>query len=141
MARRENDRRTDTSRLTTRSPSSPANLLIMAIVGVLAITAAAAAVMGSGYDDVTPHGQVLGELQTVADAQLRHYASTGTFAGWLRTLALPDASSEVRISIVRGNRTEWEAVAHHTIGLSCTQSGRVVDGVPRTDRPTCFVPQ
>lgn len=140
MSRPERDRRSRPSELTTRPPSSPANLLILAITGVLGITAAAAAFMGSGYDDVTPHGQLLGELQSVADAQHRHYTRTGSYAEWLRTLALP-SSDEVQLSMVRATAEEWEAVAHHAIGLTCTQSGRAVNGVPRTDPPTCYTTQ
>ena len=140
MGRRERDRRAGSSELTTRPPSSPANLLILAITGVLGITAAAAAVMGSGYDDVTPHGQLLGDLQAVAEAQHRHFVRTGSYAEWLRTLALP-TSPDVHVSMVRANAEEWEAVAHHPIGLTCSQSGRVVNGVPKADPPTCFSAQ
>ena len=137
MTRQRDDRRRRTHELRTRAPSSPANLLIMAVVGVLGITAAAAAFMGSGYDDVTPHGQLLGDLQAVADAQVRHYEDRGQFAQWTRTLAV-ETSPDVRLAMVRAGADEWEAVAHHPIGLSCTQGGRVVDGVVTTDPPTCF---
>ena len=45
---------------------------------------------------------------------------------------------DVQLSLVRGGGTEWEAIARHPIGLSCTQSGRVEDGVVTTDPPACF---
>ena len=134
---RARDRRNRSSELTTRPPSSPANLLILAILSVLGVTAAAAAVMGSGFDDVTPHGQLLGDLQRLAEAQEAHYAETGAFAGWIRTLGV-EPSPDVRMTFVRGGGDAWEAVADHPAGLTCTRGARAVNGVVRTDPPACF---
>lgn len=139
MGRRARDRRRGESDLVPRPPSSPANLLILTIVGVLGLTAVAAAVMGSGFDDVTPHGQLLGDLQRVADAQERHYARTGTFAEWLPTLGV-EPHPDARITVLHADATEWEAVANHSAGLTCMRSGRVEGGVARSHPPACFVP-
>lgn len=137
MTRRGRDRRRVTHELRTGHRQSPANLLILTVVAVLCATAAAAAVMGGGFDDVTPHGQVLGDLQRVADAQERHYAKHGSFAEWTETLNLA-SHPDVRVTLLRGGPTEWEAVAYHTIGLTCAQAGRIEGRVVRTDPPTCF---
>lgn len=137
MSRRARDRRRGSGELTTRPPSSPVNLLILTIVGVLGISAAAAAMMGSGYDSVTPHGQLLGDLQRVAAAQERHHARTGRFAEWVRTLAV-EGSPEIRLTILHGDHDDWEAVATHPVGLTCTQAGRFENGVVRLDPPACY---
>ncbi|HUG42040.1 MAG TPA: hypothetical protein VMM12_16350 [Longimicrobiales bacterium] len=113
------------------------NLLILTIVGVLGISAAAAAVMGNSYDDVTPHGQLLGTLQRVADAQKRHHARTGAFAQWIQTLHV-EAGPDVRITLLRGDATEWDAVVRHDGGLACMRSGRAEGVVVHTDPATCF---
>ena len=134
---RARERRNRSSELTTRPPASPANLVILAILSVLGVTAAAAAVMGSGFDDVTPHGQLLGDLQRVAQAQETHYAETGAFAAWIRTLQV-ETNPDVRITFILGGGDAWEAVADHPAGLTCTQGGRAVGGVVKTDPPACF---
>ena len=134
---RQRDRRQGSSELMTRPRSSPANLLILAIVSVLGVTAAAAAVMGSGFDDVTPHGRLLGDLQRLAEAQETHYAETGAFAGWTRTLQV-ESSPDVRMTLILGGGDAWEAVADHPAGLTCTQGGRAEGGVVKTDPPSCF---
>lgn len=134
---RRRDRRERPSDLTIRPRSSPANLLILAILSVLGVTAVAAAVMGSGFDDVTPHGQLLGDLQRVAQAQEIHYGETGSFAGWIRTLEV-EPSPDVRVTFILGGGDAWEAVADHPAGLTCTQGGRAVNGVVKTDPPACF---
>jgi hypothetical protein len=93
--------------------------------------------MGGGFDDVTPHGKILGDLQRVAEAQAAHHAETGTFAAWTRSLELA-SNPDVRVTILRGGATQWEAVAYHPVGLSCAQVGRLVRGAVRTDPAVCF---
>ena len=137
MSRRARDRRSGHDPLTPQPRSSPANLLILTVIGVLGMSAAVAAFMGSGFDDVTPHGQLLGDLNRVAEAQQEHYQETGAFAEWIRTLEVVP-SSDVRVTMLRGGGHVWEAVADHPVGLTCTQSGRVEGGAVRTDPPSCF---
>lgn len=137
MSRRRTERRTTPHELGTRPRRSPANLLILTVVAVLGATAAAAAVMGGGFDDITPHGQLMGDLEKVADAQARHFAATGSFAAWLESLDVT-SHPEVHLTLLEGGGTTWEAMAYHSIGLACTQAGRVDDGVLRTDPPACF---
>lgn len=138
MARRERDRRRNSSELVTRPPASPANLFVLTVAAILGATAAAGAFMGGGFEDVTPHGQLLGNLEAVADAQERHYAERGSFAEWLRSLGVEPTGADVRMTLLHGGTDRWEAVAYHTVGLTCTREGRVVDGVPRSDSPVCF---
>ena len=137
MSGRARDRRRGPDGIVTRPPSSPAGTLILAIVGVLGLSAVAAAVMGSGFEDVTPHGQLLGDLARVAEAQQKHHAETGVFAGWIESVGV-EPSPEVRMRMVRAGGDAWEAVATHTVGLSCVQGGRVEGGAVRTDPPTCY---
>jgi hypothetical protein len=139
MARPETDRRKNSSELVTRPPSSPANLLVLAAVAVLGASAAAAAFMGGGFEDVTPHGQLLGNLQVVAEAQERHYTQHGSFAVWLRSLDVEPTDPDIRMTLTQGGADRWEAVAYHPVGLTCTREGRIVDGVPLSDRPVCFM--
>lgn len=141
MTGRAKDRRRNSGALVTRPPSSPANLLVLTVVGLLGMTAAAGAFMNRGFEDVTPHGQLLGELQAVAHAQERHYAENGSYAAWVRSLDVNPSSPDVRVTLLRGGQDEWEAVADHPIGLTCTQEGRVEKGVARSDRPVCFTTQ
>lgn len=137
MSAARRDRRTATHNLGTRPRQSPANILILTVVGVLGITAVAAAVMGGGFDDVTPHGQVLGDLQRVADAQAMHHAEHGEFAAWMRSLNVA-SHPDVRVTLLHGGKTEWEAVAYHTVGLTCAQTGKLERGAVRTEPPACF---
>ena len=137
MSGRDTDRRTRPTELTQRPPSSPANLLLLTVIGVLGISAAAAAVMGSGFDDITPHGQLLGELQRVAEAQEAHHARAGEYAQWLQTLGI-EPNPEVRLSLLHGGGDRWEAIAYHPIGLTCTQAGRVEGGVAKSEPPACY---
>lgn len=137
MSRRMGDRRRVEHPVRLQPRRSPANLLILTVVAVLGASAAAAAVMDTGFDDVTPHGQVLGELHRVAEAQERYHTRHGTFAGWTRTLGL-EPSAGVRVTIIRGDHSGWEAVATHDVGLSCVQRGEAEGAVLRRDRPACF---
>lgn len=137
MSRRHGDRRRTYTETRYQPPSSPANLLLLTVIGVLGITAAAAAFMDSGYDDVTPHGRLLGDLNRVARAQEYHYQRNGTFAEWIRTLGV-EPSADVRLSITRAEPDRWEAAAFHPVGLTCTQGGTIVGNVVRTDQPVCF---
>lgn len=137
MSGRARERRRVKHEIGTRPRQSPANLLILTVVAVLGATAAAAAVMGGGFDDVTPHGQLLGDLQRVADAQERHYAEHGEFAAWIQSLNVA-SHPDIRVTLIHGGSREWEALAHHSIGLSCTQAGRIERGLAWTDPPACF---
>lgn len=138
MARPDRERRKNSSELVTSPPTSPANLLVLTVLGVLGATAAAGAFMGGSFEDVTPHGQLLSNLENVAEAQARHYAAHGSFAGWLRTLRVEPQGEDVRMTLMHGGTERWEAVAYHPIGLTCSREGRAVDGVPWSDRPVCF---
>jgi hypothetical protein len=137
MDERQPDRRTAPSNLRSRPRPSPANLLIFVVGGVLAATAAAAALFGTGLEETTPHGQVLTSLQQVADAQEAHYAEAGTFARWLHSLD-QEPIGEVRVDLVRADATQWEAMATHPIGLTCIQSGRLNGPRPMRDQPLCY---
>lgn len=137
MNGRSTERRRGPTDLGNSPPGSPANLLLLTVIGVLGISAAAAAVMGSGFDDVTPHGQLLGELQRVAEAQEARYARSGEYAEWLPTLGI-EPHPEVRLSLVHGGGDRWEAVAYHPIGLTCIQSGAVDRGAPATEPAACY---
>lgn len=140
MREREVERRRQNHELRTQPRPSPINAVVLVVVGALGVFAAAAAVMGSGYDDVTPHGQVLGDLSRVAEAQAQHYRDTGRFAEWIQSLGVP-ATDGVQVTVLRGDADEWEAIARHQMGLSCVQGGHVERGVPVRVEPTCFTPE
>jgi hypothetical protein len=133
----DEDRRRMPSGVRNRPRSSPAGLLILGVTAVLATSALAAALLGSGMEDTTPHGQILASLQDVADAQDAHFRDTGAFAGWLHTLDV-DPRGDVHVSVIRGSETGWEAMASHPVGLSCVQAGYVDGGRPQREAPVCY---
>lgn len=137
MTERRYDRRRTPSDLTARPRQSPANVLILVVIGVLAATAVAAALFGTGLEETTPHGQVLTSLHRLGDAQEEHFQQTGAFAEWMHTLdvEVPDG---IRLDFVRANRNSWEAIAAHPAGLTCIQEGVVRNGQPRRDPPICY---
>jgi hypothetical protein len=137
MADRERDRRTTPNPLQVRPPSSPANFLILVVIGVLGATALAAALLGTGLEETTPHGQVLTSLQRVAEAQEEHHRRTGTFADWTHTLDV-DVPADIRVGLTRGGASGWEAMASHAIGLTCIQEGRLHKGRPVRESPVCY---
>ena len=138
MEERRIERRRREEAPPVRARTSPVNLLILAVIGILGVLAAATAVVGTGFDDKTPHGRVLGDLQHVADAQELHHARYGEFAAWLEALGV-EPKEDVRLILTRGDSTGWEAVATHAIGLTCVQGGRVEEsGRVVRDRPTCY---
>jgi hypothetical protein len=139
MAEREQDRRTTPSDLKVRPPSSPANFLILVVIGVLGTSAVAAALLGNGMEETTPHGQVLAALQRVAVAQEEHHARTGSFADWIQSLDV-EATADVRVSVMRAGASGWEATATHPIGLTCVQEGRLQQGRLVRDPPVCYTP-
>lgn len=133
------ERRREKHELRPEPRPSPINAVVLMVVGALGVFAAAAAVMGSGYDDVTPHGKVLGDLSRVAEAQEQHYRDTGRFAEWIQSLDVTP-TQDVQLTVLRGDAGEWEAIARHQMGLSCVQGGRAERGVPVRIEPTCFTP-
>jgi hypothetical protein len=137
MDGRQPDRRKTPIDLRGRPRPSPANLLILVVGGVLAATAVAGALLGTGIEETTPHGQVLTSLQRVADAQDAHYAEAGVFAGWVETLEL-EPLGDVRIELVRADGTGWEAMAIHPVGLTCIQAGHVQGERTQRDQPICY---
>jgi hypothetical protein len=137
MAEKKRDRRRIPSDLKSRPPSSPANFLILVVVGVLGATAVAAALFGTGVEETTPHGQVLTSLQRVAEAQEEHYRRTGTFGEWLHTLDV-EVPGEVRVAVLRGDRLSWKVTAAHPVGLTCIQEGHARQGRPAREPPVCY---
>lgn len=138
MERREHDRRRNRGDFRTEPRSSPASLLVLTVTAVLLGTAAVSALLGTGFDDATPHGQLLGALSEVAEAQESHYAANGAFARWVRTLDVV-VEGEVELVMTRGSETAWRAIARSTeVELSCQQGGRIRDGSPVRDEPICY---
>jgi hypothetical protein len=134
---RVRERRRRTSEMKMRPPSSPANFLILVVIGVLGVSALAAALMGTGTEETTPHGQVLTSLQRVAEAQEERFRSTGAFAEWIHDLEV-EVPGEVRLGLARGTPTEWEATASHPIGLICIMEGELRQGRPHRGPPMCY---
>jgi hypothetical protein len=131
------ERRNTESQIRNRPRPSPANVLVITVIGVLGAMAVAAAVFGGGLEETTPHGQVLTSLQRVADAQEQHHRETGAFARSLSELDVTP-SDGVRIDLVRGGPDAWEAIAGHPIGLTCMQGGRYDRRTALRDQPLCF---
>jgi hypothetical protein len=137
MGERRRERRKTASDFKNRPPSSPANLLILVVIGVLAASALTAALFGTGFEETTPHGQVLTALQRVGDAQEERHLRAGAFAGWMDKLDV-EPPADVRVDIVRGDANGWEAIATHAIGLGCAQVGKVERGRPVREPPVCY---
>jgi hypothetical protein len=137
MDERGRERRRIPSGLKQRPPSSPVNVLILVVVGVLGATALTAAFLGNGLEETTPHGQVLTALQRVAEAQEEHYHEAGAFARWMHSLDV-EPGSGVQVEIIRGDGAGWAAVATHPMGLSCEQAGKVERGRALREQPTCY---
>lgn len=133
----DGDRRRMASGVRNRPRASPASLLILGVTVVLAASAVAAALLGNGMEETTPHGQILSSLQVVADAQEAHYRETGSFAGWLHTLEL-EPVGDVQVSVIRATDSDWEAMASHSVGLSCVQAGRLEAGRAKREAPVCY---
>lgn len=139
MAERRIERRRRDEAPRVEARSSPANVLILSVIGVLGLLAVTTAMVGTGFDDKTPHGKILGDLQRVAHAQELHHQRHGTFAELPAALDL-EASSGVRLTITRGNGSSWEAVASHDVGLTCVQTGQLdTRGRPIRVRPVCYM--
>ena len=137
MGRRGRDRRRNDGDFRVQPRPSPANMLILTVTAVLGATAAAAVFLGPNHESSTPHGQLLGALDRVAAAQESHYRAEGEFARWVRTLNVA-TPSDVEVLLMAGGSQRWEAVAHHPVGLRCSQAGVVRDGRPIREQPLCF---
>jgi hypothetical protein len=137
MAEVKRDRRRIPSDLRTRPPESPVNILILVVIGVLAVSAIAAALLGGGHEETTPHGQVLTSLQRLSDAQEAYHEAQGHFAEWTHTLDV-EAAGDVRITVIRGDAAEWEATAVHPAGIMCIQTGTFSQGRAVRDPPVCY---
>lgn len=134
----QGDRRRQTGDFRTRPRSSPASLLILTVSGMLLATAAATALLGGGASDATPHGQLLGILEAVAESQEDHYGATGSFAGWEGALEV-EVPEGVEIRIAHASRASWEAlVSDSEVGLSCMQSGSWQNGRQVLGPPVCY---
>ncbi|MFP4623546.1 MAG: hypothetical protein ACOC3J_07265 [Gemmatimonadota bacterium] len=133
------DRRRQSGEFRVEPRSSPASLLVLAVTAALLVTAAASALLGGGgHSDATPHGQLLGALESVAEAQEAHYQETGRFAPSLAMLEL-DTDPELHVALARGDGTGWEALARsRTVELSCSQAGGLRNGAPVRDEPICY---
>jgi hypothetical protein len=131
------ERRRTPSDIRNRPPASPANFLILVVVGVLAASALAAALLGTGTEDTTPHGQVLTALQRVAEAQDEHHRSTGSYALWIESLDI-EVPEDVRVGLSRADESSWEATASHPVGLTCIQDGHARQGRPQRGTPVCY---
>lgn len=132
------DRRKKSGDFRTEPRPSPASLVVGLVSAVLLATAAATAIFGGGFDDATPHGQLLGTLQGVAQAQEAHYRQNGEFAARRHSLdaEVPD---DVRLTIIRGDGQAWEALVEAPeVGLSCSQSGSWSNGAPVREAPVCY---
>ena len=140
MRDRSADRRRNSGEFRVRPPKSAANVLILAVAGMLLATAAATVFLGGGMEDRTPHGQLLAALRQVADRQEAFHRENGRFAGWLRTLEMepPDGSE---VMLLEGGTERWKAVARHPVGLTCVQGGQLAGGRPVRDDPACFTSQ
>lgn len=122
----------------TKPRSSPTSLMILTVSGVLLATAAATALLGGGFSDATPHGQLLGTLDAVAESQAAHYGATGSFAAWEQTLEV-ETPEGVQVRIVHATRDSWEALADDpAVGLSCMQSGSWQNGRHVLEPPVCY---
>lgn len=119
-----------------RTKPSPASLLILMVVGVVAVSAAASVLFGGGYGDETPHGKVLGTLQHVAKAEEVFHAAHGRFSASIPELRVAAADS-VDVALTADADT-WKAVVRHPVGLVCVQSGEVKRGRVVRDEAGCF---
>lgn len=137
MSKRGRDRRRNSGEFRVPPRRSAANLLVLTVVGVMAATAAATVLTGGGLEDRTPHGQLLTALRDVAERQESYREEHGRFAGWVRTLEMPSPEG-VELTVLKGTETEWEAVARHPVGLTCSLLGRVEAGRLVRDEPICF---
>lgn len=137
MTERRHDRRRIPSDLTVRPRQSPANILILVVIGVLGATAAAAVLFGTGLEETTPHGRVLTSLQRLGDAQEAHYRETGAFAEWMRSLDI-DTPEGIKLDLARADRSSWEGIATHPAGLTCVQEGTAQNGQPQREPPICY---
>lgn len=134
----QRDRRRETGDFRTQPRSSPASLLILTVSGVLLATAAATALLGGGFSDATPHGQLLGTLEAVAESQEAHYSATGSFAGWEQELEV-EAPDGIDIRIVHATQESWEVMTEDPeVGLSCIQSGSWQNGRQMLQPPICY---
>lgn len=132
------NRRTKSGEFRTKPRSSPASAVIVMVSGVLLATAAATAIFGGGYDDATPHGQLLGTLHAVAEAQEAHYRENGEFAIWRHSLDL-DIPSDVELTALRANGDSWEVVVEaEAVGLTCSQAGSWSGRAPVRQQPVCY---
>lgn len=132
------DRRRKRGDFRTKPRSSPGSVIVILVSGVLVATAAASAIWGGGFSAATPHGRLLGTLETVAEAQESHHGATGRFATWERSLQV-EVPSSVRLRILQGGTGQWEALAEAPdVGLSCTVSGRWQNGRHVRDQPVCY---
>jgi hypothetical protein len=113
-------------------------MVVLMVSGVLLVSAAAAAVLGSGFGDETPHGRLLTTLQEVAESQERHYGSTGRFMDWNDTPPV-DVPDDVELQFVSGGGSEWRALARAgEVGLVCSQGGSVIGGQVEREQPICY---
>ena len=139
MQERRIERRRRDEAPRVQAQTGPANVLILSVIGVLGLLAVTTAMVGTGYDDKTPHGRVLGDLQRVADAQELHHQRHGEFAEWLESLDVR-AVEGVRLTVTRADQRTWEAVASHGVGLTCVQTGQLDKRArPIRNRPVCYM--
>ncbi len=132
------ERRRGTGDFRGRPQASPASMVVFMVSGVLLVSGVAAAFLGGGFGDETPHGRLLTTLQEVAEIQERHYGSTGQFMDWQETPPA-DVPADVELQLVSGGGDHWRALARAPeVGLVCSQAGSVIGGEVVRERPICF---
>lgn len=133
-----NDRRKGSGDFRGRPPASPASMLVLMVSGVLLVTAAAAAVLGQGYGNETPHGRLLTTLEMVAEVQEGHYREQGRFMSSHETPPL-EVPLDVDLRLLSGGEDDWRALARAPeVGLACSQAGSVVEGTLKREPPICY---
>jgi hypothetical protein len=113
-------------------------MVVLMVSGVLLVSALAAAFLGTGFGDETPHGRLLTTLEAVAGAQEGHYRERGRFIGPRERLPI-EAPSDVELHIESGTVDQWRAVATAPeVELTCLQAGGVANGEVVREPPICY---
>lgn len=113
-------------------------MVVLMVSGVLLVSALAAAFLGTGFGDETPHGRLLTTLEAVGGAQEDHYRERGRFMGSRVGLGV-DVPSDVELQVESGTVNQWRAVARHReVGLACLQAGALANGEIVRESAVCW---